>query len=765
MADDFNKREVLIEIEVDSKAAEKNVENLTSSIIDQQTAIKQNTEQIKDLEKANKSLDDEVKKGTKTQEQANKELVDNSKSIKDLKVQNAGLKDGLKDLNRERLAAVKATKTQSNTLQALRNESAKLKKELNQQETATEEGRKAFDKLTDELKETNDQIRELDGNAGDFKTNIGNYQSALEGYTGGFIDLEQGVSGNIRGFKGLIKQSLAFIATPIGAILGAIVAAFLLVKNAMDRSEESTAKITRAFSAFEGITNFVLKALEPLGEFLIDGIVAGFEAAGNAAQGAMSLISDGLSLLGFDDAAKSVDGFNKSITESVVASQELADMESELQVRQRESAKIQLEYQKQAEKLRQIRDDDSKSIEERISANEKLGDVLKEQLSEEQAIADLRLAAVNRRIDLEGETTELLDQRAEALTEIADIQERITGQESEQLTNRNALLKEANDAQLEALEQSRSIEEEERERLEETREKEKEAEEERRELEKESLARHLEELQALRDKSAKEQEEQENLQLEVIKNIEEKKKKIQSDVTKTASNIVESGYRKRFANLEKQLKNGQITEEQYAKKKEQLEKKKAMDQYKVELASYIVTQTKNLAVAGIDIARSITASVAAFPLTGGMPFAGINAGIGALQIAAIASTPPPQRPSFAEGGVVVKGKSHAQGGEDIYVGGQYYGNMQGDEGLFVTKKEATKALLNDYNTAFGGRSFYGTSTTFAQEGGRMEAQANQQITAQMISEAMQESPAPQVQVVDIMSGVQGNEEATNIAVI
>jgi hypothetical protein len=30
---------------------------------------------------------------------------------------------------------------------------------------------------------------------------------------------------------------------------------------------------------------------------------------------------------------------------------------------------------------------------------------------------------------------------------------------------------------------------------------------------------------------------------------------------------------------------------------------------------------------------------------------------------------------------------------------------------------------------------------------------------------MQSMPAPQVQVVDIQSGVQGNEEATNIAVI
>ena len=55
----------------------------------------------------------------------------------------------------------------------------------------------------------------------------------------------------------------------------------------------------------------------------------------------------------------------------------------------------------------------------------------------------------NLRIDAEGKTTDLLDARAEALAEISDIQERITGQESEQLTNRVSLQKEANDKAIE----------------------------------------------------------------------------------------------------------------------------------------------------------------------------------------------------------------------------------------------------------------------------------------------------------------------------
>ena len=49
-----------------------------------------------------------------------------------------------------------------------------------------------------------------------------------------------------KGMYGMIKASLSFLATPIGAVIGIIGAAFLLVKNAMGRSEEATNKITRA---------------------------------------------------------------------------------------------------------------------------------------------------------------------------------------------------------------------------------------------------------------------------------------------------------------------------------------------------------------------------------------------------------------------------------------------------------------------------------------------------------------------------------------
>lgn len=65
------------------------------------------------------------------------------------------------------------------------------------------------------------------------------------------------------------------------------------------------------------------------------------------------------------------------------------------------------------------------------------------------------------RIKVEGDSTENLDARAEALTEISDIEERITGQQSEQLVNINSLRRDQ--AALEAEDKKRKEEQQEEE--------------------------------------------------------------------------------------------------------------------------------------------------------------------------------------------------------------------------------------------------------------------------------------------------------------
>lgn len=350
------------------------------------------------------------------------------------------------------------------------NEAKKNNKELreirNELNAETVEGAEAIAEINKKLDENTDFIKENVSAYEQQKMAIGDYKNQiieaydemniLNGGISGFISRAQdaGGAGNLvtnavkgmtQGVIGLTKATLGFIATPIGALLAVLVGAFLLVKNAMNRSEEATAKINKIFAIFSGIINKVLSALEPLGEFLIDGLVVGFELAGKAADRAIGLISSGLKFLGFDKAAQSVAEWHGELKEGVKEAQELAMAELELEKAQRKARLTQLEYQKDAEKLRQIRDDESLSIQERIQANDELGAVLKQQLDEELAIAQQALIVANLRIKAEGQTKEALDAQADALTEIADIQERITGQESEQLVNRVALQKEAVD--------------------------------------------------------------------------------------------------------------------------------------------------------------------------------------------------------------------------------------------------------------------------------------------------------------------------------
>lgn len=239
---------------------------------------------------------------------------------------------------------------------------------------------------------------------------------------------------------------LALIGTGIGIF---VVALGTLVAY-LSRSEAASNKLSKAFSAFGGIVNQILKYLEPLGEFLLDTLIKGLEGAGRAADFAMQAIAAGLKQLGFDNAARSVTNFNNAIKESIKQSQELSEAEANLEKSQRKARLTQLDYQKQAEVFRQIRDDENKTISDRIQANTQLGQVLDKQLNAELSIAKQALDVANLRLKQEGENTAALDAQADALTEIADIEERITGQRSEQLSNQVSLQKEATEAAKEA---------------------------------------------------------------------------------------------------------------------------------------------------------------------------------------------------------------------------------------------------------------------------------------------------------------------------
>ena len=106
------------------------------------------------------------------------------------------------------------------------------------------------------------------------------------------------------------------------------------------------------------------------------------------------------------------------------------------------------EYDRQAEKLRQVRDDETKTFEERIAANEELGRVLKEQEEEMLKLINIRI----REAELDVEKNNSIENQVklqEALNEKKAVEAQITGFQSEQLVNQVSLQKEQTQVALE----------------------------------------------------------------------------------------------------------------------------------------------------------------------------------------------------------------------------------------------------------------------------------------------------------------------------
>jgi len=413
--------------------------------------------------------------------QSNKELAkaegDNTKAITQNNIEMKKLSGTIRENERLVLANEKAQISSKGSIEQLRNQLSAVTiqwKNLSKEEREnTEEGQK----LAKQKKQLTDLLKAEEKATGDTRRNVGNYTDSIkennkESRTFLKIHAEK-FKGTLRNTKAQIDQndsllagsvgfkkisqginiataaSLKFLATPLGAVIGAlglaigtVVGAFSLFRKSLERTEKGQAALSKVTEVFSAIMNGVLKVLEPLATTVMQGVADGFDAIGRAASKASGFLEKGLRFFGLDGAADKVDEYNKAIVQSVKDTRELADAQVELNKIQREFEQQQLDFQNRAEKLRQIRDDEAKSIDERIKANEQLGKVLDEQLATELKLAERQLEISQLRAKTEGESKDNLDAIADAQTKILEIEERITGQRSEQLVNVNSLKKE-----------------------------------------------------------------------------------------------------------------------------------------------------------------------------------------------------------------------------------------------------------------------------------------------------------------------------------
>jgi hypothetical protein len=145
---------------------------------------------------------------------------------------------------------------------------------------------------------------------------------------------------------------------------------------------------------------------------------------------------------GITKVAKATSNYVKETTNAATANVQL-----EKSARLAETANQGLieKYDRQAEQLRQIRDDESLSFEQRMKANDDLGKLLDEQEKTMMANADARVKQAEAELSKNKDNVDLQIAYQEALNEQAGIEAQITGFRSEQQTNTNSLLREQKD--------------------------------------------------------------------------------------------------------------------------------------------------------------------------------------------------------------------------------------------------------------------------------------------------------------------------------
>ena len=263
----------------------------------------------------------------------------------------------------------------------------------------------------------------------DLEKGVKNTNKAAQDSKSSFSVMEGGIKG----------VGLAFKALGIGLI----VSAFVKLQDALSQNQVFADKVSIALETVSITFQQIISTVVDKGQKVVDF----FEKTGSAITKFFKKDIDGLNASMKENNEETETAFQRNRR----LAKEIINLRNEVKLAEAEQRKLQLTYQRDAELQRQIRDDVSLTVEERIAANTKLGQILDEQFAEEKALADKKLELAEKELSKNKDNIDLQVAVINAQTELADLQERITGQRSEQLINETTLQNELVESQKESV--------------------------------------------------------------------------------------------------------------------------------------------------------------------------------------------------------------------------------------------------------------------------------------------------------------------------
>jgi len=238
-----------------------------------------------------------------------------------------------------------------------------------------------------------------------------------------------------------------FIEENVGTVTGFFKSIFEDPKQSLiDFANAFKRNIQERFESYLDTLGFLASAVKKV----FSGDFAGaLEDVKNAGKESLDVLTgvDGT----FEKSVETVGKVTKAVTEYTKSTIKSAKENVELEKTARRAG-VELQgliekFDKRAEVQRQIRDDESKSIKDRIEANQKLSKILDEQQVAMRKAAQDAVDAAQAQLDKNEKNIDLQIALKQAQNDLAGVEAQITGFRSEQLTNTNSLLREQVDIQ------------------------------------------------------------------------------------------------------------------------------------------------------------------------------------------------------------------------------------------------------------------------------------------------------------------------------
>ncbi len=324
------------------------------------------------------------------------------------------------------------------SIESLTKANKALREERKALDVTTKDGKARIDEINKSLDANNKTIKENSSALEKSRLNVGNYTSALDKMVPGLGSMAQG-------FVNGTKAALAFIATPIGAVITALGLAISALTSYFKGSEEGQNAWNKIIAVGSALLEKFMDIVEGVGEL----VFRVFTEPQKVIQQFIDLISKDLSdsfkslqlifqgfierdfgkmrkgfLLGADVIVRGVERMKKgvlewvdSIGEAIEAGKELADLNAEIDRSERELIVQRAETQLAVSKLRSeaIKLEGEEKRNALIAAIE-----LETQLSDaEVAHAELKLQLATQEAELNGATKEALEKIATATAGVA----------------------------------------------------------------------------------------------------------------------------------------------------------------------------------------------------------------------------------------------------------------------------------------------------------------------------------------------------------